>query len=408
MSFENPTPLVVGATGTLDGRHVRVAGRVVMGMEERGETYVWNEFNVVDSFGRRSTLVFEESEAGPEWKLFKMIEPLRAMSASEAAAKSVGDTVDLDGTPTRITLVNQSRVIYVEGQGPDGVEVGDVANYFNADRGDRMLVVSWTGEEVEFFEGRDLPAQAVAEAFRMPGDAPALRNTAGFSRDPAAATGGNSIIGYVVFAVFAFFSLFSCTRCNQGSTSSAPSRATAPLPAPKKAAPLLRLTTGAQGSLAQIRYTIESHALVEIARVGTRHDEHEYSLAGGTGERALLINALNGLEKEWHLLLPVTGSTELLTLSPQEAATRRKGAPIPLGGRTFRITSLYQAATRATDGAAGASATWPALQYGFIAQDGADWLVARWTEQGVRFFRGRTIAEADVLAAFGPGSGKTR
>lgn len=379
-----------------------------MGMEERGETYVWNEFNVVDSFGRRSTLVFEESEAGPEWKLFKMIEPLRSMSASEAAAKRVGATVDLDGTSTRITLVAESRVLCIEGQGPDGVEVGDVAKYFNADRGDRMLVVSWTGEEIEFFEGRDLSAQMMAEAFGLPGDAPALGRTSGFSRDTSAATGGNSIIGYVVFAVFAFFSLFSCTRCNQGTTSSAPSRATAPLPAPKKAAPLLRLNPGAQGTLAQIRYTIEGHALVEIARVGARHDEHEYSLTSGAGERALLINALNGLEKEWHLLLPVTGSAELLTLSPQEAATRRKGAPIPLGGRTFRITSLYQATTRATDGAAGATAVWPALQYGFIAQDGADWLVARWTEQGVRFFRGRTIAEADVLTALGPGQGKPR
>lgn len=407
MSFENPTPLIVGATGTLDGRRVRVAGRVVVGMEESGETYSWNEFNVVDSFGRASTLVFEETEAGPEWKLFKFIEPLRVMSVSDAAAKRVGDMVDLDGMPTRVTLVAESRVLCIEGQGPDGVEVGDVAKYFNADRGDRMLVVSWTGEEVEFFEGRDLPAQAVAEAFGLPGDAPALRRTSGFSRDTSATKGGNSIIGYVVFAVFAFFSLFSCTQCNQGTTSRQPSRATAPLPAPKKAAPLLRLNPGAQGTLAQIRYTIEGHALVEIARVGTRHDEHEYSLAGGAGERALLINALNGLEKEWHLLQPVTGIPELLTLSPQEAATRRKGAPIPLGGRTYYITSLYQATTRVTDGA-GASTVWPPLQYGFIAQDGPDWLVARWTEQGVRFFRGRTVSESDVLTALGPGPGKPR
>ncbi|MEI9864534.1 MAG: hypothetical protein WDN00_08275 [Limisphaerales bacterium] len=33
----------------------------------------------------------------------------------------------------------------IEGRAPDGVEVGDVANYFNAEAGDMMQVVSWTG-----------------------------------------------------------------------------------------------------------------------------------------------------------------------------------------------------------------------------------------------------------------------
>ena len=39
-------------TGTLSGTRYRVVGRVVLGMEEGGETYYWNEFNLVDD-GRR-------------------------------------------------------------------------------------------------------------------------------------------------------------------------------------------------------------------------------------------------------------------------------------------------------------------------------------------------------------------
>jgi hypothetical protein len=46
MSFENPTSLRIGMTGTVAGKSYRVVGRVVMGVEEAGQTYYWNEFNL--------------------------------------------------------------------------------------------------------------------------------------------------------------------------------------------------------------------------------------------------------------------------------------------------------------------------------------------------------------------------
>src|SRR5690348_3077991 len=99
MSYENPTPLKVGATGTLNGWRVRVAGRIVMGVEIDGATYFWNEYHLLDGSGNAATLVFEETENGYEWKLFRAFTPLRPLSAGEAAAKKVGDMINLDGTP---------------------------------------------------------------------------------------------------------------------------------------------------------------------------------------------------------------------------------------------------------------------------------------------------------------------
>ncbi len=64
MSFANPTPIRIGMTGTFCGNRYRVAGRVVMGMEEDGETYYWNEFNLVNTEGESATLVYEEGEHG--------------------------------------------------------------------------------------------------------------------------------------------------------------------------------------------------------------------------------------------------------------------------------------------------------------------------------------------------------
>jgi hypothetical protein len=143
---ENPTQLMVGANGVLSGIRYRVIGRVVMGMTEDGETYYWQEFNLLDDSGRNATLVYEDGE----WKLFMMFDPARPMSAAEAEGYRVGDTVNLDGRPVAVTLVGQSRVYYIEGRAPEGVEVGDVAQYFNADTGLEMLVVSWTGDRLNF------------------------------------------------------------------------------------------------------------------------------------------------------------------------------------------------------------------------------------------------------------------
>jgi len=402
MSTENPTSLRVGATGALNGWRVRVAGRVVLGVEIDGETYHWNEFNLLDGFGRSATLVFEEGEHGPEWKLFQDFVPLRAVTAAEAATKRVGDRVSLDGTPRPITLADQSRVIHIEGTAPEGVEVGDVAHYFNVDTGERMLVASWTGDEIEFYEGHDVPGRQIADAFGLEAGGPAFaapeRSSA--ARTSAGSKGVFRIVGVVLMGVV-LFGIYSCNGSGRSS------RAVSAAPPPKKAAPAFRLANGATGALAQKSYTVAGHATVEIARVGARHDRHEYSLTGDTGGSALLINGLTGGPQEWHLFVPVAAAGSLAALTPYGAAQRRKGAPVPLAERTFRITELFQARTQAVDGP-GLGETWLPLHYGFVAREAEDWLIARWTEAGIRFHRGRPLTQSAVMAAFSPGPEKAR
>jgi hypothetical protein len=197
MSFANPTPLRVGARGTLHGWSVTVTGRVVLGVEIDGETYYWNEYYLMGDSGSSGTLVYEETEHGPEWKLFRLFEPERPLTAREAMAKRVGDTVNLDGTPTKVTLVDESRVYHIEGSAPEGVAVGDVAQYFNADTGQRMLVASWTGDEIEFYEGEDAPAELIASAFGFAQPRASSSFTSG--TDAAAATKRTTMIVVVVF-----------------------------------------------------------------------------------------------------------------------------------------------------------------------------------------------------------------
>ena len=132
-----------------------------------GETYYWNEFNLESDGGEVATLVYEETERGGEWRLFHLFEPAYPMTAADAATKRAGDPLNLEGMQLFVRLVSKSRVYHIEGKAPEGVEVGDVAHYFNAVTGNNMIVVSWTGEEVEFYKGLDLSPTTVSSAFNV-------------------------------------------------------------------------------------------------------------------------------------------------------------------------------------------------------------------------------------------------
>lgn len=394
MSTANPTPLRIGAEGTLHGWKVRVIGRVVMGMDDGGETYYWNEFNLADDDGNPGTLVYEETDDGPEWKLFTTFAPAHPMTVQEARAQRVGHTVNLDGNPIPVTLVDQSRVYHIEGNAPEGVEIGDVANYFNADAGERMLVASWTGDEIEFYEGRDLRPDEVAAAFGF-SPAPPLRAAAEparfrISEDRTANTRSLKIVGLVLAGIVAL-SIYSCRPAGFMS-----SRRTAP-PA-KRPAPTLQLANGSAGTLLGGRFAVTSQAIVEVGRVGMRHDSREYFLRGEGSRDALLVQALNGAQKEWHFFMPVEPPRELAALPPYAAAALKRGATINVAGRPMQIIQLFLSKPGAMGGE-NARAVWPDVQYGFLAQQGDEWVIARWTESRIQFHRGRRVPEPEVLAA---------
>src|SRR5689334_5144125 len=222
-----------------------------MSMEEDGVTYCWNEFHLVAPDGSSATLVQEEGRHGPEWRIFRLIDPPPAIDLAEAARHRVGDQIQLLGETLRITCVDESRVVRIVGQAPEGVEEGDVARYFNAESGNQMIVVSWTGDEIEVFRGVQLPGHAVHRAFGLP--APPVRlQPAGVeesARSPwlrrAIVTGVIALIGVGVFA----------------SRGPGWSRFTRARPAPQPPKP--QLPIGASGVIEGSRYRVTGRAQVE-------------------------------------------------------------------------------------------------------------------------------------------------
>ena len=389
MGFANPTPVTLGMAGTFLGRRYRVVGRLVMGMEEGGQTYYWNEFNLLGDDRQSATLVHEETENGPQWRMFTLFEPKNPLTVEAAAAKRVGDTVNLDERELGVTLVDESRVYHIEGQAPEGVELGDVARYFNAELGDLMIVVSWTGDEIEFYRGMDLPRGTIAAAFGLE------KETTGVSIGASLRTGGVNpalpkLLGRFVFPVFMLIAFCGVLLSNRpsGCRSS---------PATKPKLPAAPLALGAQGRLRSATWHIRGHAVTEMAQVGQLYDRHEYSLVDDAGNKALLVFGAKPGAKDWILFTPFQPTAPL---TPAQAGAKRVGDKFDLDGASATITELHLATLRQTENEDQPELANGTAFYGFTAQSGAGLILARWNATNVLLYRGAPLPAKEVTAAF--------
>ena len=390
MSRENPTALQVGMSGQLDGRRFTVRGRVVMSMEaDDGETYYWQEFNLVDASGSAVTLVWEETEEGPKWKWFTLYAPRQPLTAAEAAQKTEGDTVQFEGRPITVTLTDSTKVAFIEGEGPEDVEVGDVAHYFNADAGGgRLFVASWSDDYIEFYLGRDLPDGQVERAFNLI----APEGTVAFSGTGAdlGRIFSSPLVRAVGIGLIGLIGYFGPKSCSNGTA-----RAPAPPVLRQVTAPVL--ATGAHGIFEGRDFEVRGRARIEIAAPGARYTQDEYVLGGPGQEEALLMQGLTG-QAGWVVLKPAPPPANF---TAYDAAALRANDPFRLPGQPAKIARLFMAFGRELDPAT--SVHWPAnRQYGFIARRDQEVFLARWSERDLQFYSGHMVPQEAVLAAFRP------
>jgi hypothetical protein len=382
MSFNNPTPVKIGMTGIFSGTTYRVLGRVVMGAVVDGTTYYWDEFNLNSDSGQTATLVHEITERGAEWRWFSMFEPQFPITAADAATKRVGDPINLDGTQARITLRDCSRVYFIEGEAPEGVEVGDVAEYFNAESDGAMVVVSWTGEEVECFHGMTISSVVVARAFNLPLASLTEFSLAGTSTPTSAFP--TAIVFSVLGALIILAFVFSGFR----------SRA---VPIKRFAAPSAELKVGSSGKIDGKDYTITSDALVEINEVGVVFQRHEFHLRDQDGNGALLIRGWKPGDKDWCLLTLRDASTPM---TPQKGATVQFGQSLSFAGASVPVDALFRSTTLKVNTSDILQSTGEVF-YGFSGGTGVTLMLARWTEDSINFYEGRQL-NGDPASAFAP------
>jgi len=372
-------------TGNLVGKDYRIAGRIVMSMDEAGETYYWNEFNLVRGDGECATLVYEEAEGGPVWRLFTLIDPAIPLAATDVAGKRVGDPVDFGEGTFRVTCVDESRVCAIEGEAPEGVERGDIAHYFNAEAGNQMFVVSWTGDEVEIYRGVTLPARAVAGAFGVSAvPSGALSHLSEADDSGNKQTSGTGAIAAVIIALVLIVKLRSgCTPTER-------------VERPPKLPPA-QLSVGRQGKLNASQYRITGHAVVEVAHVGQRYLRHEYSVVDEGGNEAFLWQGTEQGAGEWMLATPFTPPQPL---TPADAGALQLGHAVALDDAGARVTELFLSRIGKVEGAA----NWPAGTelYGFTARlpKANEMTVALWNETAIKFYRAAPTTEKNPAKSF--------
>lgn len=395
MSFENPTRLRIGMHGTFAGKDYRLIGRVVMGVTDDGSNYYWNEFNLEAKDGSPADLVYEETERGGEWRMFTLFDPEYPMTAADAATKRVGDHLNLTGTDVHVTLRDTSRVYHIEGQAPEGVEVGDVAHYFNAEAGGIMQVVSWTGDEVEFYNGVNLATGMVMAAFNLPYSATGDRLGLGkaFSSSGGSDTGNyNSGVKFALqaaFVLFLFFLIFgrglSCSTSYEAA------------PVKKIYAGKSALTIGAAGTLQDKNYRLTGHAVVETCEVGSVFERHEYQITDDYGKTDLLLCGLKAGDTNWMLF---TALAPFLPPSATECAAKKVGDSANVDGVVSTVREIFLANQRQIEGNAAADWQNSSQCFGYLAQSLSETLLVRWNSRAITFWRGKAVSANDVAAAF--------
>lgn len=394
MSTANPTPVRIGMSGNFGGKSYSVIARIVMGMEDQGETCFWNEFYLSDGSDRIAMLVCEDVYGAQQWRLFTEFDPARPLTAAEAAAKHVGERVSLDGVSAEVTVVDESRVYFIEGKAPDWVAVGDVARYFNAEAGGKMWVVSWTGDEVEYFRGMQLHPGLVAQALRLPETS--FRRATGASTVSTGGSGGGLNVGVtailLTFAVGGFLlfrSLNSGPRypVTHGPVSHPPSPPSPPVVQPQPAPPP-PLTVGTNIVLDGLAYQVITHRVTGFAKVNAQWNAHHYLVVDDTGRTNVLTVRAQSRGTNWQLLKPLAAT---LPPTPLVAGAMRVGDKVTVDDFEGTVSDLLMSHEVSRNGPPITGFATNGLTYHYLATGSNGTLLASWTDEGVVFHRGQTV-----------------
>lgn len=159
----NPTPLRVGMKAKFGGKEYELIGRVVFSTVEEGETYYWNEFQLLSADGDCFFLEYDEGQ----WKQMESFVPQTPIGPQEANGLRIGSSLSLDNTPCTVTHQGVSTIRFIQGELTYAAKVGDQRHYLDAKSVNRVYSVEWNEDEIEFYKGRFLSERQVLVAFDL-------------------------------------------------------------------------------------------------------------------------------------------------------------------------------------------------------------------------------------------------
>jgi hypothetical protein len=257
------------------------------------------------------------------------------------------------------------------------------------------VVASWTGAEIEFYRGRHLGGNAVAEAFQIPASS---LGPGQFGSTGDGSASGTSRMRWIGPAVAITVLLFMLAHAPASCRSRGRAR---PETIERAAAPACDFHPGDRGHLGGLDLRILSQARVEVAEVGRIHERHEFLLEAADGTRFLLLSGWAAPGGDWYFCREPDPRPRL---NPAEAAALPRGAKVEVGGLTGTVTSLFRCTGGTLEGlpAHGLLPSPGEILSGLMARSGPDVLVARWDARNIRWHHGKAIPAAEVRSAFRP------
>jgi hypothetical protein len=157
------TPIAPGMWGDFELLRDRfqVIGRIRYRDQES-----WDEWLMSTQQGRFRWL----SEGKEGFAIWEPIVPTNPIDVNQLGGydEVVGGSLNLEGTPARITDRGTGSVEFIEGEMTWKARGGDRMNYLEAEGGDVRYSIEWTADEVEFFRGQRLDNNTVRRAFGLP------------------------------------------------------------------------------------------------------------------------------------------------------------------------------------------------------------------------------------------------
>ena len=187
-------PLRIGLRGVLQGSEREIIGRVLY---RDDEGYTWDEWLLLAASGDYYWLSDDEEEGLVLWHSFTPPQPVDPNTVRE------GQTINLDGTPSRVTEVGSAIIDYLEGELTWKAGKGEKMRALDAEGSGKLYSIEWTDTEIEFYRGQRQNRGEVSRAFGLEAaGSPAASAASGRLKKQVGL--GAILIVFIAMAVMAF------------------------------------------------------------------------------------------------------------------------------------------------------------------------------------------------------------
>ena len=158
--------LAVGGTGRIGNTTWNIRTVAPVEIAAVGQRYACHQYELNDEQGMAAILLHNPQEAVRGWTFLRPFVPEKPMTALEAAARRVGDTVEIDGVKAVVRNLFLTSVQPSQGLEKAKPTARTMLYGFKAQAGStNLFLVRWNEGGITFYKGATVSAKEINGAF---------------------------------------------------------------------------------------------------------------------------------------------------------------------------------------------------------------------------------------------------